>query len=141
MITKIKANLLQNESWLLFFCDLGNLIYIVEENEIFAIGFDGDEGVGGFVECALPPCAEVVDGIAQTGAIKVLSTKVDDGDLLTDDGVETLFALAGTNFAVVGEHAYVESASLVIDEQTDVSERVAFAFARSSENRDVGFAQ
>ena len=124
-----------------FFCYLVNLIYIVEENEVFAIGFDGDEGVGGFVECALPPCAEVVYGIAQTGAIKVLSTKVDDGDLLTDDGRETLFALAGANFAVVGKHAYVESASVVIDEQTDVSERVAFAFARSSENCDVGFAQ
>ena len=114
---------------------------VVEENEVFAIGFDADEGVGGCVECALPPCAEVVDGIAQTSATKALSTKVDDGDLLTDGGRETLLALAGTNFAVVGEHAYVESASLVIDEQTDVSECVAFAFARSSENCDVGFAQ
>ena len=55
----------------------------VHQHQIIALSLDGDGVCGDFVECALPPFLEVVDGITESDAAEVACIHVDDRHLLT----------------------------------------------------------
>ena len=97
---------------------------------------DGDSVSGGFVECALPPLLEVVDGVKEAFGGEVAGVDVDNGDLLAYEGGELRGSRAGEDFAMVGEHAYAETLAVVLHEQTDIAQCVTLAQSCGSEYAD-----
>ena len=95
---------------------------------------DGDSGTNCFVECALPPLLEVVDGVKKTFGGEVAGVDVDNGDLLSYEGGELRGSRAGADFAVVGEHAYGEALAVVLHEQTDIAQCVTLAQSCGAED-------
>ena len=107
---------------------------VVEEYEVFSFGTDSYDGRGGFVECALPPLLEVVDGVKKAFGGEVAGIDVDNGDLLSYEGAELRGSRAGEDFAVVGEHAYGEALAVVLHEQTDIAQCVTLAQSCGAED-------
>ena len=88
---------------------------------------DGHLFCGGFIECALPPLLEIVDGVGETFCAEVLGAEVDDGHLLSACGRERDGVGAGNDATVVGYHFYIDAFAVVFYQQTDVPQSVAFA--------------
>ena len=109
---------------------------VVEKYEVFSFCTNSYGGGGGFVECALPPLLEVVDGVKEAFGGEVAGVDVDNGDLLSYEGEELRGSRAGEYFAVVGEHAYGEALAVVLHEQTDVAQCVTLAQSCGSEDAD-----
>ena len=66
--------------------------------------------------------------------------EVDDGDLLPGTTSKGAGTPAGDENAVICIGAYVCSGTHVVDEQTDVAQRMVFALARGAHNGDMALA-
>ena len=109
------------------------------EDDVLAVGVDG-EGVGkGFVEGALPPFAVGVGVPAESLRSQCVAMDAEDADLLTGKTWKGLCAEGWGEEAVVGVHRGqdVELASIE-GHEGDVAEGVVFALACAAEVGDAG---